>query len=62
MNLIEVISHEISTDTEDSENQSAIMHDIYQKASNETKKVLDAFLIALSGWDYESLLERKEEI
>lgn len=62
MNLIEVIQNEIATDTEDSEVQSAYMHNIYQKASVETKKSLNAFLIALCGWDYSSLLERKEEL
>ena len=62
MNLIEIIQQEMSTDTEDSEIQSAYMHDIYQRASAESKNAINKFLIALCGFDYDSLLERKEEI
>lgn len=61
MNLIEVIQQEMATDTEDWEVQSSIMHAIYKKSSSQTKETLDEFLIALCGWDYSSLLERKDE-
>lgn len=56
MNLIERIQYEMSTDTEDWEDQSERLEQIYLKAPRETRDVLDDALICICGYSFRTLL------
>jgi hypothetical protein len=62
MNLYEVIEHEMATDDQDTWKISVKLYKRYEDATEEGKKIIDDFLITLTGWSMAGLLERKEEL
>lgn len=59
MNLIERITDEMATDTDNMAKQSAMLADTYTSADEAGKKLLDDAFVCLCGWSMKTLLEQQ---
>lgn len=61
MNLVEKIIVEAQTDTDDSDYQSDLIIELFEKASLDERKALNELLICICGWEFKSLIAILEE-
>jgi hypothetical protein len=59
--LIDRIEHEMLTDDEDREKESAYLEAAYQDASDEAKQAIDNCFIALCGWELQTMIDRQKD-
>lgn len=58
MDLIEIITEEILTDTGNIEKESKLLIQCYKKSSKKEKKRIDLCFIALCGWSLDTLIKK----
>lgn len=58
MNLVEIIQDEMLSDDECSEKKTFNLMKQYENATESEKTVINELLITLTGWSYESLVEK----
>ncbi|MFT9494350.1 MULTISPECIES: hypothetical protein [Bacillota] len=58
MNLIDIIQDEMLSDDECTEKRTANLIQQYENATQSEKTVINELFITLTGWSYESLVEK----
>lgn len=58
MNLAEVIQNEMNNDDECSEKVTIQLLDLYERATPSEKSIINELVISLTGWSFDSLLEK----
>ena len=57
----EVLFEEVTSDEETFDNKGYRLEQIYEKASEADKKLINDVLIAVCGWSYETLLAKAKQ-
>lgn len=60
MNMIELIAAGAQEELEDSENQTDLLKEIYENASEKEKQIIGEVLVCICGWRYSSLKDMED--